>query len=171
MTYVNILSLSLSFWIFFFSFLFFFGKEWKYLAVPGHKQWNVTHCIEAFISYFICSFDASYENTWNMASTNRMNRRTLNIDLFLLKEACYSRVPVGISLQIKGFPILAVLEICFIACRSSHGSNWSFGRPSKCPLWPLEPRKLSSWMKFLQYKTGCALGCSEVTKNNCNLSP
>ncbi len=81
-----------------------------------------------------------------------------------IKEACYSRVSVGISLQIKGFPILAVLQICFIACRSSHGSNWSFGRPSKCPLWPLEPRKLSSWMKILQYMTGCAIGCSEVTK-------
>ncbi len=61
------------------------------------------------------------------------------------KEACYSRVAVGISLQINGFPILTVLEICFIVDRSSHESNFSVSIPSNCPLKPLESRKLSSW--------------------------
>ncbi len=50
------------------------------------------------------------------------------------KEACYSQVPVGISLQINDFPMLTVLEICFIPCRSSHESNCTLSRPSKCPL-------------------------------------
>ncbi len=31
-----------------------------------------------------------------------------------VKEACYSRVSLGISLQMKAFPIIAVIEICFM---------------------------------------------------------
>ena len=60
------------------------------------------------------------------------------------KEACYSKVPVGISSQINYFPMLTVLEISFIAYKSCHESNCSLSRNSKFPLWPLEPRKLSS---------------------------
>ncbi len=80
-----------------------------------------------------------------------------------IKEACYSRVPARIPLQINDFPMLTLLQICFIACRSSHESNGSLSRPSKCPLWPLESGSYLPGMKFLQYGTGCATGCSEVT--------
>ncbi len=42
-----------------------------------------------------------------------------------LKEACYSRVPVGISLHVSIFSILAVLQIHFMVLRSS--GDWMDG--------------------------------------------
>ncbi len=64
-----------------------------------------------------------------------------------LKEASYSRVPVGISLHVSIFPILAVLEIHFMAYSSSHKSNLSVSSPYKFALYPMKHRKLSSWAK------------------------
>ncbi len=64
-----------------------------------------------------------------------------------LKETCYSRVLVGISLQFNGFLVLAVLEIYSIVYRNGLESKLLVSRPDKCPLrplWPVERRKLSS---------------------------
>ncbi len=47
----------------------------------------------------------------------------------IIEEACYSRFPVGISLHVSIFPTLAVLEIHFMAYRSSQKSNLSVIRP------------------------------------------
>ena len=85
-----------------------------------------------------------------------------------IKEACYRRVPVVISLHVSIFPVLAVLEIHSMVLRSSQKSNLFICRPCKFPLYPMKPRKQSSWargMKFLQYETGWARGCSEVQKS------
>ncbi len=62
-----------------------------------------------------------------------------------IKEACYSRVPIGIPLHVSIFPILAVLKIHFMVFGSSPQSNLSICRPRKFPLYPMKPRKLSSW--------------------------
>ncbi len=88
-----------------------------------------------------------------------------------LKEACYSKVPVGISLQINYFPVLTVLEFCFIACKSCHESTCSLSRPNKCPLWPLEPRKLSSWDEIPTIWDRLRSRMLRSHKNNCILSP
>ncbi len=65
--------------------------------------------------------------------------------VIILKEACYSIVPVGISLDVSIFPILAVLQIHFMIFRRSHKSNLSICRPCKFLLYPMKPRKISSW--------------------------
>ena len=71
-----------------------------------------------------------------------MSRNIIYATFF--KEACYSRVPVGISLHVSIFPILAMLQIHFMVFRSSHKSSLSICRPCKCLLYPMKPRKISS---------------------------
>ena len=59
------------------------------------------------------------------------------------KESSYSRDPVRISVHVSFFPILALLEIDFMAYRSSHKSNPSTSRFCTFPLCPMQLRKQS----------------------------
>ncbi len=84
-----------------------------------------------------------------------------------IKEACYSRVHVGISLHVSIFPVLAVLENHFTGFRSSHKSNFLSAGPANFHYIQWNPRGYlpeHRGMEFLQYETGCARGCLEVQK-------
>ncbi len=89
---------------------------------------------------------------WNNSNLSALPHPKKLLVVFLkqsvsgIKEACYSRFPVGISLHVSIRPILALLEINFMVYISSHKSKLSINRPCKFPLCSMEPRKISSWV-------------------------
>ncbi len=88
-----------------------------------------------------------------------------------IKETRYSRVLVGISLQVNGFPILASLEIYSIVYRNSLESKLLVSRPDKWPLWLVESRKLSFRDEIPSIWDRLRKRMLRSDKNNCTLSP
>ncbi len=88
------------------------------------KLMNANYCVDIFtvnISYLLqCKNEHEEDIEHLLLHFSRGPIPTL----ISFKEARYSRSHLGISLQLNGFPILAVLEVHFMVKSSNHKSNF-----------------------------------------------